>query len=192
MSKVFSTIQSYLPNGEGSERNRVPVPSVEVNVNPDDNKSNAFVSVCSLNGNEEGSISMANLDLDQWTDNLLLETKAATDKLIAEGQKENLQNFQITHENQATIMENQKDASDSQALLHDKMDYLVTHATPNGKNYLNRLKKESEKKMRASQKKSTVPSSKPVVRGMDKHVKQRSQSTKEQAEAKKRDGRVLA
>ena len=170
----------------------MPVSSVEVKVN-DDNKSNAVVSVASLNGNEEGSIDtanltidMANLNLDQLTDNILLGTKAATDRLFAEGRKENLKNFQVTHANQATIMENQKVTS-------EKLDYLLAHATPNGKNYLNRLKKESERKKRASQKKSNVPSSAPVVRGMDKHVKQQSQSTKKQAEAKKRDGgRILA
>lgn len=179
--------KSLLPNGEESERN-VPVSSIEVS------KSNAVVSVGSLNGNEEGSIDTSS-DAEKsafdcaWANKLLSETKANAEEqiaLIAQGQKENLQNFQVTHKNQAAIMENQKVTS-------EKLDYLLTHATPNGKNYLNRLKKESEKKKRASQKKSNVPSSTPVVRGMDKHVKQQSQSTKAKAEAKKRDGgRILA
>ena len=189
----WSSLKSIFPNGEGTERN-VPVPSVEVKVNPDDNKSNAVVSVGSLNGNEEGSIDMTSVDLHQSIDGILLETKTATDNLFAQynqGRKENLENFQVTHENQATIMENQKTASTSQDLLHQKMDYLVL-TTPNGRNYLDRLKKGSEKKKRASQKKSKAPSSKPVVRGMDKHVKQQSRSTKVGAEAKKRDGRVIA
>jgi hypothetical protein len=45
---------------------------------------NAVVSVGSLNGNEEGSIDMTRVDLEQLTDGILLKTKAATDKLFAE------------------------------------------------------------------------------------------------------------
>ena len=192
MNKLATTFQSLLPNGDGTERN-VPISSVEVKV-PDDNKSNAVVSVGSLNGNEEGSIDTTSVDHLDQLDRILLKTKAASDNLIAQfnqGRKENLENFKLTHENQASIMENQKTASTSLDFLNQKMDFLML-ATPNGRNHLDRLKKESEKKRRASQKRSKAPSSKPVVRGMDRHVKQQSQSTKDKAEAKKRDGRFLA
>ena len=186
MNKLANTFQSLLANGEETEN--VPIPSVEVN------QSNAVVSVGSLNGNDEGSIDMTILDLEQLTEGIFLKTKAASDNLVAQinqGRKENRENFQLTHDNQAAIMENQKTASTSLDFLNQKMDILML-ATPNGRKHLDRLKKESEKKRRASQKRSKPPSTKPVVRGMDRHVKQQSQSTKDKAEAKKRDGRVLA